>query len=260
MGRSPETNEFMFYLRERVKWLFFPGIDLHARERFHALRPFLASGRDRGARAILDAGCGNGMLSYRCHQLGDSIVGVSIKEREVQNNILLFNGLKGIGRDRMKFLVQNLYRLGQLNQKFDGVICSEVLEHISDDSGVLRAFYDVLNPGGSLFLCCPNAEHPDHSSQDLDHDESGGHVRAGYTYASYESLLEPIGFKVVERAGLGGPVRTFCNRWIIRTEVRWGVIPAIMVFAVLNPFTVFDSSPTVPFSLFVRAIKPELPK
>jgi SAM-dependent methyltransferase len=38
---------------------------------------------------------------------------------------------------------------------FDGVLCTEVLEHLSDPDGAVREFYRVLKPGGTLLASAP---------------------------------------------------------------------------------------------------------
>ena len=40
-------------------------------------------------------------------------------------------------------------------EKLDTVVCLNVLEHIDDDGRALRAFYDLLEPGGRLVLLVP---------------------------------------------------------------------------------------------------------
>lgn len=242
------------YLRERLKWLFFPGLNLHARQRFHRIGQWLAEDRS-GPRRVLDAGCGNGMLSFRCYQLGDSVLGISIKEGEIARDQKLFNQMMQIPQERLSFKVHNLYQASELRETFDAIICTEVLEHIADDGQICRMFHGLLKLGGSLHLCCPNAGHPDNDHHEIDSAEAGGHVRAGYTFESYRALLEPIGFQIAREAGLGGPIRQACNKRIIRAEERFGFPVAAALFMICCPLTWFDVEPSTPYSLYVRAVK-----
>src|SRR5690349_15705943 len=143
-------------MRERIKWALFPGLNLHARLRFREMPTLLAAGRNGHPRLVLDAGCGNGMLSYRSVQLGDRVVGISLKEGEVARNRTMFNDFMRIPEDQAQFRVHNLYDVEQLGIQFDSIICTEVLEHIADDSSVCRTFWKILKPGGMLHLTSPN--------------------------------------------------------------------------------------------------------
>ncbi|MBI1374433.1 MAG: methyltransferase domain-containing protein [Phycisphaera sp.] len=244
-------------LRERIKWWLFPGINLHARLRWRELpRRF---GTANGApRTVLDAGCGNGMLAYQAYLRGSRVIGISIKRGEVDRNRRLFNEALGIDDGRLSFRLMNLYNLGQLEAgPFDEIICTEVLEHIADDAAVCRSFYDALKPGGVLHVTSPNADHPDNRAHDLDTDEAGGHVRSGYTDATFRALLEPLGFRVDEIAGLGGPMRQRINRAITATQQRLGVPAGVLLYMATWPVQHIDAaSPAVPYCLYARATKP----
>ena len=247
-------------MRQQLKWLLFPGLNLHARERNRELpRYFTRPGADGQPKNVLDAGCGNGMLSYQSYKLGNRVLGLSIKEGEVTRNSALFHDHLGCDRDRMRFQVQNLYKLEELADQgpFDEIICTEVLEHIKGDRQVVDGFFELLAPGGSLLVTTPNAEHPWHASFPLDEDETGGHVRPGYTPQSYRELFEPAGFEVVEISGLGGPVRQAVNNRIIRGEEAFGLSAAMAVFALGGPLMMFDRGASkTPYSLLARLRKP----
>jgi SAM-dependent methyltransferase len=247
-------------LRERIKWKLFPGLNLHARLRYRTLPTKFRGPSNGREQSVLDAGCGNGMLAYQSCRLGNRVIGVSLKTGEIARNQKLFNEYLGIPEERLSFRVHNLYDVKSLGRTFDEIICTEVLEHIERDDEVCRAFFEILNPGGVLHLCCPNADHPDHEAGRLDEDESGGHVRAGYTGESYRALLEPVGFVVSEPIGLGGPLRQACNKRITRAQEIGRLPLGLAAFAVLAPLAALDGPvPRVPYSLYVSARKPGEP-
>lgn len=242
-------------LRDRIKWLLFPGLNLHARLRNRVLPEQFREVPAGDPPRVLDAGCGNGMLAYASFRRGNQVLGVSIKDREIRGNSRLFGEMLGIPTDRLRFEAQNLYAL-DVEPGLSEIICTEVLEHISDDAAVAKTFYDLLAPGGVLHLCCPNAEHPDNVEHDIDDDEAGGHVRNGYTEATYRALLEPIGFRIETVVGLGGPLRQALNRWITGAQ-RFGLLGGLLVFALISPLLLLPAQrhPKVPYSLYVRAVK-----
>jgi len=244
-------------VRERLKWWLFPGLNLHARLRYRCLPRYFGGAANGRPSLVLDAGCGNGMLSFRSYLLGNRAIGISIKEGEIERNRKLFNQYLRIPEDKLSFRVHNLYDVESLGEQFDQIICSEVLEHIRRDGELCQTFWRILKPGGVLHLCCPNAGHPDNARHELDPDEGGGHVRPGYTHDSYRALLEPIGFRLSEPVGLGGPVRQACNKWITRAQESVGLLPGMILFGLVWPVQVLDpETPKVPYSLYVRATKP----
>ena len=243
-------------LRERLKWLFFPGLNLNARLRFRTLPQFFGRPTAGEERLVLDAGCGNGMLSYQAYLMGNKVLGVSIKD-EVIRDKKLFNEFHGIPESRLEFRDHNLYQIDSIGMQFDEIICCEVMEHIKGDEQVCRSFFQILKPGGVLHICCPNPAHPINATYPLDPDETGGHVRPGYTYDGFKALLEPLGFQLSEPIGLGGPIREACNKQITNVQILGGLKLGIPLFLMLAPFAMLDgSNPTVPFSIYVRATKP----
>jgi SAM-dependent methyltransferase len=231
-------------------------LNLHARERYQRVPAQFGSEIWPGT-TVLDAGCGNGMLAYRAWQRGAAVLGISIKQNEVEGCRTIFNHAKQIPETSLRFENLNLYTMSGTESQFDAIICTEVLEHIRDDQGVCAKFFEILKPNGCLHLTSPNAEHPYNRAFPLDSGERGGHVRMGYTRDSYRALLEPLGFSVEAVSGLGGPIRQAFNRRIKATQERLGASAGLPLFFAALPFLWLDSeSPRVPFSLYARARKP----
>lgn len=243
-------------LRDRIRWAFFPGMNLHARLRYCLLPEEFEVCPTGAIKTVLDAGCGNGMLSYQSYLRGNRVTGVSIKQEEVAKCRRLFNGLLRIPEDRLRFEHINLYEIERLGAVFDEIICSEVLEHIVRDRDIICDFYSLLKPGGILHLCCPNADHPDNAATPLDVREQGGHVRSGYTLDGYKQLLEPVGFRIERSFGLGGPVRQFFNSRITRIQ-HYGKLAAVLLFPAGILLSALDCrNPAIPYSIYVKARKP----
>jgi SAM-dependent methyltransferase len=243
-------------LRLVLHRVLFPGINLHWRDRFARVPAKFGPEIGPGTK-VLDAGCGNGMLAYRAWQCGATVLGISIKQKEVDGCRTMFNHGRRVPEAALRFENVNLYELSANGARFDAIICTEVLEHIRDDRSVCQKFFELLSPGGCLHVTTPNADHPYNRSVPLDNDEKGGHVRPGYTPGTYRALFEPIGFTIEEVSGIGGPMRQAFNRRIKATQERWGAAVGLPLFLVALPFLWLDSqAPRVPFSLYARARKP----
>ena len=243
-------------IKKQLKKWFFPGMNLHARQRFNWVPQQFGEEIGKGSK-VLDAGCGNGMLSYRAWQRGAHVLGISIKDDEVQSCRAVFNQDRGINGDELKFENINLYDLDPKDRQFDAIICAEVLEHIVQHDRVCAKFFQLLRPGGVLHVTTPNAEHPYNIAFPIDTEEKGGHVRPGYTEQDYRDLMEPIGFRIEEVKGLGGPIRQGFDNLIKSVQESVSPYAGIPFFAMSLPFTIFDpASPKVPFCLYVKARKP----
>lgn len=244
-------------IRDALYWWLFPGMNLHARLRYRQLSGFLGS--PVGEWTVLDAGCGNGMLAYQAYLRGARVLGVSIKQAEVVKARWLFNEYRGVSEEWLRFETGNLYELYAPEEKFDAIICAEVLEHLKRDQDVCESFFRILKPGGVAHICAPNAEHPYNRSFPLDPDEIGGHVRAGYTERTYRELLQPLGFRIEKVTGLGGPIRQAFNRRIKNVQSSFGAtagLPLFLLALAVLPFERRDIDSATPFSIYVKARKP----
>jgi SAM-dependent methyltransferase len=233
--------------------IFYPGLDLHTRNRA-SLRHFWRS----GPRDVLDAGSGNGYFSWLAYQSGARVVALNYEQEQVEkaNAFLLLH--KRADPSRLHFEQRNLYDLKRKTQTFDEIICFEVLEHLVRDQEVATEFFRILRPAGVLHLCCPYRLHPRHQAEVLDTKESGGHVRPGYTEEDYRKLLEPIGFHIESVVGIGTPAVYHADRVLRAIRGRFGDWAAVPLLPVALPaLWLATFNPRVPFSLYVKAVKPK---
>jgi len=105
---------------------------------------------------ILDCACGRGfylnMIRYAsaCKLVGLELDAAII--RKAQRNV---GNLPDITLTR-----GNIYALPFPDDYFDGVILSEILEHVDDDVAGLREVWRVLKPGGVVAITVPHANYP----------------------------------------------------------------------------------------------------
>ena len=238
----------MSKLRNLLKRLLYPGLDLHTRVRFRRLpRNFV-----RGPVETLDAGSGNGALAYAAYRLGNKVTAVNYSGAEVERARAFFTGRTDPAR--LEFRQLNLYDLPALGRQFDQIICSETIEHIRGEREIVGYFAQLLRPGGVLHLCAPYARHPEHALGRFDAPEDGGHVRDGYTVESYRELLEPAGFAIEKVERLGGRSISAADRLLRRVREKAGDAVSLPLFLLLAPLVRLDEEdPNVPFSLYVRA-------
>ncbi len=103
---------------------------------------------------ILDVGCGNGVISRHLGQLGYKVLGIDLSEKSINRAKQLTN------LPNVQFQNKSAEQLVDEGQRYDVVICSEVLEHLSNPGALLSVLYSTLAPNGKLIITVPNGKGP----------------------------------------------------------------------------------------------------
>ena len=93
----------------------------------------------------LDAGCGSGHFV----QVFRNVIGLDIDIRKLRY-------LKLVKRIRNPLVLGSAEYLPFKDEIFEQVMCSEVIEHISESDKIFKEFCRVLKPSGKLILTTPN--------------------------------------------------------------------------------------------------------
>lgn len=102
---------------------------------------------------ILDAGCGDGYYLHLLSNLGIPLrlVGIDSDEKALES------ARKNLSDKKIKLTRADLRKkLPFKPQSFDKIILSEVLEHLTNDTGSLKEIKRVLKRGGVLVITVPN--------------------------------------------------------------------------------------------------------
>ena len=123
----------------------------------HALNPprlgYVAARVPLHGAAVLDVGCGGGLLSEALAAEGAQVVALDLAPDLLK--IARLHGLEsGITVDYRLGTVEAL--AAQQPGSFDAVTCMEMLEHVPDPASVLAACARLLKPGGRLFVSTLN--------------------------------------------------------------------------------------------------------
>ena len=107
-------------------------------------------------KVVLDCACGRGFYLNMIRTVsGCKLVGLELDEDVIRKAYRNVGQLPGV------FLTQaNIYQQPYPDNYFDGVILSEILEHIDEDVRGLREVYRMLKPGGVVAITVPNANYP----------------------------------------------------------------------------------------------------
>jgi SAM-dependent methyltransferase len=218
--------------------LFYRLLDLLLLRTWHIKKHLREWTKKAGSTVeILDAGSGFGQYTYFMSQQHPEwkILAVDVKEEQIEDCNQFF---KRIGAKNVRFEVADLTKLN-FNQRFDLVLCVDVMEHIEEDRLVLSNYFNALKPGGMLLISTPS----DQGGSDVhehDHAEEGAvgfideHVRDGYAISDLDEKMRTAGFSKTEihyQYGWPGKIS-----WKLSMKYPILMLNASKLFFVLLPF------------------------
>jgi SAM-dependent methyltransferase len=133
---------------------------------------------------VLEIGCGHGVLRKQLENSTNWIIdGCDLnKEGLLQNDV-----------ERGRTFLYDIYTRAQFLEKtYDFLVLYDVLEHIEDTEGFLRAALFHLKKGGGLFVNVPAL-----NGMFSDYDRAIGHLRR-YDRSMLEKELEPHGLHIAD--------------------------------------------------------------
>ena len=123
----------------------------------HALNParlgYVAERVQLRDAAVLDVGCGGGLLSEALAQAGAKVTAIDLAPNLLK--VARLHGLEsGIKVDYREMPVEALAE--QAPASCDAITCMEMLEHVPEPASIIEACAKLLKPGGRLFLSTLN--------------------------------------------------------------------------------------------------------
>lgn len=173
--------------------------------------------------AVLNAGCGEGLF---CGFLESFPEVTRIANADVGPLV----AVRARTDPRHEVVQASLTELPFAAGTFEGVLCTEVLEHIVEDARAARELARVTAPGGTLLVSVPTPPAPADDS----------HVREGYTLDELRSLLGGAGFEIERHEVCFYDVmRAFVPAWnwqreMLRRRGRLNFAPRALVRAVAH--------------------------
>jgi SAM-dependent methyltransferase len=209
--------------------------DRYTKPAFQArLRAFeeCLAGHDLHGQDWLDAGCGSGTMARYLVERGARVLGVDAAEemiaiaRELSSEDVASTVATVDERGpQLRFeRIATISHLPVADQSLDGILCSSVLEYVSDPAACLAEFARVLRPGGRLVASVANRNSLVRKAQVGTH-RLGRMVGQrwcafldfslnDYAAADFRALLKQHGFATSKVIPFGSPI----PEWLQRRE------------------------------------------
>jgi SAM-dependent methyltransferase len=145
-------NYIDHYKKDAVEFDYFEertGATAHDERR---LREYIISKISNNVNSILDIGCGKGWVAKEFLPKGKKVfsLDISVTNPAIVNKLYSNKNHFGITADS--------FHLPFNDESVDGVIASEIIEHVYDPTGFVKELFRVVKKGGSLIITTPYKE------------------------------------------------------------------------------------------------------
>lgn len=96
--------------------------------------------------SLLDVGCGNGSFLTRATAMGWQVMGCEPDPKAVA----------ACNQLNLKVIEGDAFHPQLEDKKFDVITLSHVLEHVDEQAVLLKRLFDLLRPGGRIWMALPN--------------------------------------------------------------------------------------------------------
>jgi ubiquinone/menaquinone biosynthesis C-methylase UbiE len=142
---------------------------------------------------ILDLGSGIGYFSELLYAYASRVKGMDLEPENVRTAKELYPDID--------FLAADAVSLPFKDASFNKILCTEVLEHIQNDTSAIQELSRVLKPGGFALITVPCTQGIFGSSiKRIAHDSQANserHFREGYSLASLAKLCKDNGMELL---------------------------------------------------------------
>lgn len=156
MKENADPREIARFAAQADSW-WDPAGPFGALHAINELRlSFIAAHCPLSGRAILDVGCGGGILAEALARRGAAVTGIDASAAAIAA-ARRHAEAAGLAID---YRVATAEALAAAGARFDAVVCMELLEHVPQPAEVVQACGRLVRPGGDLFFATIN-RHPE---------------------------------------------------------------------------------------------------
>lgn len=216
--------------RAYISLLGVPIVGLRIRAR--NILALLPAGLD--PKEVLDAGSGPGVITFMLAERypGARVTGVDMVEEEISASRAIAERARVTNTS---FETADITALPFQN-RFDLIVCVDILEHIEDDEQALAQLRDALKPSGTLLLHLPALYRRYPVLKKRLNFDVPTHVRSGYRLEDVRPMMERAGMEVERSDYTYGFLETLANNisYMITGARKKNKILYALVFPLLN--------------------------
>jgi SAM-dependent methyltransferase len=155
----------------------------------------------RAEDLVLDLGAGFGRHAFAVLRRGAKVVALDSGQAEMESVSGMFYAMREVGEISVEAnavaIRGDVTALPFGDSTFDLLICSEVMEHIPNETLALSELSRVVKQGGRVAITVPRSwpERINWALSDNYHNAPGGHIRI-YRRSRLEQLVAEVGFRV----------------------------------------------------------------
>lgn len=217
------TRHFGYY--EPGTWWPFPVTKALRRMEDHLFETL----RLPAGATVLDAGCGHGHVAIHMAQRNLNVQAIDVVERHVaraQRNVLAAGLQNAITVQRGDYH----HLEGVPTESLDGVYTMETIVHATDPKAVLKGFFRVLKPGGSLVLFEYAHSIPQDAPAEVAkmfdqvNEYAAMPANADFEHGTLPSLVQGAGFEEVEMGDLSENVKPMLRLFFLLAYIPYIII------------------------------------
>jgi 2-polyprenyl-6-hydroxyphenyl methylase/3-demethylubiquinone-9 3-methyltransferase len=104
-------------------------------------------------KTVCDIGCGGGILSESMAQCGATVTGSDMGKAPL--SVARLHALESeLDIDYLQITAEDMAQKNPAS--FDVITCMEMLEHVPDPASIIKACFDLVKPGGSVYFSTIN--------------------------------------------------------------------------------------------------------
>ena len=183
---------------------------------------------------ILDYGCGVGTLVLYYASKNNSVIGVDVSDSAIRlaNESKAILGLE----NKCTFYTLKESKKYLSNKKYNLIICSEVIEHVNNDTKLIKYFNKLIKKNGFLFITTPSIRAPLYRLGLLGKfDSKVGHLRR-YDQKELEKMIISSKYKIIFSNKTEGVLRN-----LLYTNKYLGFLLKFLKGIISDSFTVIDN-------------------